>query len=98
MMSGAAASADLPRGEGNQVLRVRAGANKKGARRARIGPTIGGLAGRSARLSRAPCPPSRVHSRLARNYPPAPALLAPASSRRVPPAPSGSVVRLQNVL
>src|SRR5215469_8307578 len=98
MMSGAAASEDLPRGEGDQVLHARADENKRAQDSARIAPTIGGLASRSARLSRASNLRSRVHSRPARNYPPAPVLLAAASSRGVPPAPSGSAVRLQSVL
>src|SRR5262249_57706195 len=63
----------------------------------RIGPIIGGLAGRSARLSRAAKPRSRVHSRPARNYPPAPALLAPAESRRGPLGPSGAAVPFHSV-
>src|SRR5262249_56202660 len=88
MMLGGAASEDLPRGEGDQSLRARADENKRAQGNARIGPIIGGLAGRSARLSRASSPRSRAHSRPAQNYPPAPALLAPAGSRRGPLAPS----------
>src|SRR5262249_17313019 len=98
MMSGAAASEDLPRGEGNQLLRARVDANKRARDRAGIGPTIGGLAARSARLSPAPNLRSRAPSRPARNYPPAPALLPQAAPPRAPPAPSRSAVRLQSVL
>src|ERR1700747_2933482 len=98
MMLGVAASEDLPRGEGDQSFGARADENKRAQDSARIGPIIGGLAGRSARLSRASSPRSRVHSRPAQNYPPALALLAPAESRRGPLALSGSAVRLQSVL
>src|ERR1700756_5812174 len=96
MMLGVAASEDLPRGEGDQSLHAGADENKRAQDSARIGPIIGGLAGRSARLSRAANSRSRGHSRPARNYPPAPALLAPAESRRGPPAPSRSAVPLQS--
>src|SRR5262249_59536867 len=98
MMAGAAASEDLPRGEGNQLLRARADANKRARDRAGIGPTIGGLAARSARLSRASNLRPRAHSRPARNYPPAPALLPPAAPPPAPPAPPRSAARLQSVL
>src|SRR5262249_51602864 len=57
MMSGAAASEDLPRGEGNQLLRARADANKRARDRAGIGPTIGGLAARFGSAFAGPKPP-----------------------------------------
>src|SRR5262249_9056709 len=98
MMSGAVASEVLPRGDGDQSLRARAGGNEQGGERTGIAPTIAGFAGCSARLSRASVPPWPARPRPARNYPPAPVLLPQAAPPRAPPAPSRSAVRLQSVL